>query len=316
MNSVPDIPNSNIQVVQPLLTHQCSQYASAFEQSGPAKDKRDAASAMVELMSTAKIEEIQSCPTPNGFTLFHLIPMAEGADDATKSVLFERLVADKKMCTLINQPNDSIGIDQLWFKEDGRRMPLANGDRPSHIAVFAGSKEDVSRQLRALEQQGIKDCWSNNTGNNLFNIAAGRSLEIFDLVFDFYQPHEQFAKYITNCTNSLVTPTHHACRSTNADNLKILARLLVAGAEHNLSNEDNQDMTPLDHLIKKKGSYRQSQLMNFVEKDSRLLQMSEEAKAERLKTIELALSTAFDVANHKREMFTKIAHQRQTGVTP
>ena len=312
MNPSNGISNSNIQVVQHPLNHRCSQHALVFEQSGSVKDKRDAASAIVELMSTASIEEIRSCPRPSGFTLFHLIPMAEGVDDGTKSTLFERLMADAEMCILVDQPNNSISADQLCFEASNRKMPLANGDRPSHVAVFAGSKEDVSRQLHALEQQGLKDCWSNNTGNNLFNLAAGKSLEIFNLVFNFYQPHEKFGEYITNSTNFLVTPAHHACRSTNADKLQILARLLVAGAEHSLSQDDDRNMTPLEHL--KPDSQQYLQLMNLVKEDPQLLQMGEQARTERLQAIEKAISSAFEKVDEKKT-FMSMTHA-QKGVMP
>ena len=279
--------------------HQCDQYASVFERSGSISEKLDAASTIVELMSAAvSIEEIRSCPRPHGFTLFHLIPIAKKVDETIKSTLFERLMADAEMCTLVDQPDESINVERLWFDVNQRKMPLANGDRPVHVAVFVGSKEDVVRQLQALEQQGLKDCYPNSTGNNLFNIAASKSLELFNLVFDFYRSHEKFGEYITHCTHYLVTPTHHACRSTDADKLKVLARLLVAGAEHSLGQADSQGMTPLDHL--ELDLERYSQLVSLVEREPQLLHIPEHVRDERLQTVKQALSSAFRDANKKK----------------
>ena len=312
MNPSIDISNGNLQAgnlqaVPHPLDHQCGQYASVFEQSGSISEKLDAAGTIVELMSaTVSIEEIRSCPRPHGFTLFHLIPMAKQVDETVKSALFERLMADAEMCTLVDQPDESINVERLWLEVNQRKIPLANGDRPVHVAVFAGSKEDVVRQLQALKQQGLKDCHPNSTGNNLFNIAASKSLELFNLVFDFYRSHEKFGEYITHRTNCRVTPTHHACRSTNADKLKVLARLLVAGAEHSLGQVDNRGMTPLDHL--ELDLERYSQLVSLVEQEPQLLHVPEHARDERLHAVKQALSSAFNDANKNKKMLASLAH--------
>ena len=176
---------------------------------------------------------------PHNLTLFHMACLA--SDEA----FLTRLLTMPEFAGQLFQSCDTIGIDDLALLDPvsgNPLMPAINNDPPLHFALFTGFTEGVKTIIAAMKEHDQLVCPANATGNNLFNLAAGRSsVTCMQLLCDnFNDP-----TLVNHISHRGSTPLHHAARTGLPE---VFLLLLQHGAVPSLSIRDLGNRTPIEHI--------------------------------------------------------------------
>lgn len=176
---------------------------------------------------------------PHNLTLFHMACLASDAAFLT------RLLVMPEFAGQLYQSCNTIGIDDLALLDPvsgNPLMPAINSDPPLHFALFTGFTEGVKTIIAAMKEHDRLACPANATGNNLFNLAAGRSsVACMQLLCDnFNDP-----TLVNHISHRGSTPLHHAARTGLPE---VFLLLLQHGAVPSLSIRDLGNRTPIEHI--------------------------------------------------------------------
>ena len=176
---------------------------------------------------------------PHNLTLFHMACLA--SDEA----FLMRLLTIPEFAGQLYQPCNTIDIDDLALLDPvsgAPLMPAINSDPPLHFALFSGFTEGVKTIIAAMKEHDRLACPANATGNNLFNLAAGRSsVECMQLLCDSFNDQT----LINNISHRGSTPLHHAARTGLPE---VFLLLVQYGAVPSLSVRDLGNRTPIEHI--------------------------------------------------------------------